>query len=255
MKIRSLALLALVSAVSLSPFAPLPAHAQKGATAQKAQASPEAVKILNRYIQVTGGAAAYAKVKTQQMTGKLELKAMGLSGAVTILTKEPNKFFMSQSIGGAGETKVAFDGKTGWSKDPLGTFRILKGKELVEARLQADTSATVKWEKLYRKIELKGKEAVNGSPAYKLVLTPKSGNTITQYYDVASGLLVRTDTVAVSPQGTFPTETYLTDYRVVDGVKIPFLTRIKLAAYEVTMTISSVKNNLAIPDSKFAPQK
>ncbi len=237
-------------------FVPLTAQAQKKETAPaKALASAEAVKILNRYVEVTGGVAAYSKIKTTQITGQMKIEAQGITGDFTILTKEPGKFLMTQKMASLGEFKAGFDGKTGWANDPLGGFRLLKGKELLDTQLQSDLSATLKWDKLYKKIELKGKEKVGNSLAYKLVMTPKSGNVVTQYYDVASGLLVRTDTISESPQGTFPTQMVFSDYLPVDGVKIPRTIQLKMGPIDASMKILSVKNNLPLSDSTFAPQK
>src|ERR1039457_2351124 len=43
---------------------------------------PEA--ILDKYVEVTGGRAAYEKIKTEVATGTLEITSIGLSGTLTI---------------------------------------------------------------------------------------------------------------------------------------------------------------------------
>ena len=245
----------LVALTTLTLFAPVSGFAQKSAPTRKVQASAEAVKILDRYILVTGGTAAYAKIKSTQVEGQMKMEAVGMSGEFTMLTKEPNKFLMTQKMANVGESRAGYDGKVGWSKDPLSGFRFLKGKELLDMQLQSDLGATVKWDKLYKKIELKGKQTIAGSPAYKLVMTPKSGNNVTQYYDVASGLLVRMDTLSQTPQGTFNIEMYFSDYTPIDGVKTPYTVKMKMVTFDILMKIVSVKNNVSIPNSKFAPPK
>ena len=41
---------------------------------------PKGETLLDKYIEVTGGKAAYAKIHSEMMTGTMEFPAMGLKG-------------------------------------------------------------------------------------------------------------------------------------------------------------------------------
>jgi len=44
----------------------------------------------------------------------------------------------------------------------------------------------------------------------------------------------------------------LSDYRDVEGVKVPFLIRQKMAGYELVVKMIVVENNAGIDDARFA---
>src|ERR1019366_3689049 len=52
---------------------------------------PEA--ILDKYVEVTGGRAAYEKIQTEVATGTLEIAGMGLSGMLTSYRAAPDKSY------------------------------------------------------------------------------------------------------------------------------------------------------------------
>jgi hypothetical protein len=105
-------------------------------------------------------------------------------------------------------------------------------------------------------LELKGIEKVGESDTYVLVGTPDNNlPSDIFYFDTKSGLLVRQDTTAISPEGKMPGKTFLEDYREVDGVKVPFKTRTVLPQFELITTFTEVKNNVAVESSKFVKPK
>jgi hypothetical protein len=62
--------------------------------------------------------------------------------------------------------------------------------------------------------------------------------------------------VAVGPTGKIPTETYLSDYRLLDGMQIPFKTRsIVSGIQEVIITYTDVKNNVPVDETLFNKPK
>ena len=52
---------------------------------------PKAETILDRYIEVTGGKAAYEKRKTEIATGTFEMAAMGVKGTITHYAASPTR--------------------------------------------------------------------------------------------------------------------------------------------------------------------
>jgi hypothetical protein len=100
-------------------------------------------------------------------------------------------------------------------------------------------------------MEVKGKEKVGSYETYLIEATPAEGSPEKFYFDVNTGLLVRHDAEAETPQGKTMFETYLEDYKVVDGIQIPHKT--KQASSEITFVIkiTEVKNNVEIDNAKF----
>lgn len=255
---------ALLAAAALTPA--VAARAEKPKAGAKPAAPAAAAKkislpkktgeqIFADFLAASGGQAAYDRVKSTVMVGKMTMAAQGLSGDLRMEYKAPNKFHAVQDISGFGKAEQGFDGKVAWSKDPLNGLRVLSGAELEQAKQSARQNQAFNWRDLYTKVEALEPRLVNGAPAYVVRATPKSGKSPqTMYFDAKSRLLVRTDQVVDSPNGKLPTESYLSDYRTVDGVKTPFKLRqvVGGGVAEVLMTFTSVKNNVPVDESVFA---
>jgi outer membrane lipoprotein-sorting protein len=210
-------------------------------------------EIFSRFVAATGGAAAYAKVKSQETKGTISIPAQGSSGSFVMRYKAPGKVVMSATMPGIGEMGQGYDGKIGWSRDPFSGTRTLQGAELAqivnELILSNNPGA---YNKVFSKIELLKPGKVGKQPALRVKLTPKVGGPQTLYFDPKTYLMLRRDAEVVTAQGSVPAENYFSDYRVVDGVKMPFKTRTVTGMGEQQMQISQVKNNLSLDDKIFS---
>lgn len=231
------------------------------AQAKKPAAKPKltAAQIMDRGGAALGPRAAWDRIKSSVMEGTLSTKDGSLKGSVTLRAKRPNKFVIRQNVTGVGVTLQGYDGKTGWTKDPMQGLRKLERAELAATRRAALFDAHLQWRKLYKKWELIGTRKVNGRNAYVVRLSPQIGRFTLEYHDTANFRLVRTDMVTETAQGPMPIEVYPSDYRKVDGVLVPYVIRQRMVRpegpVEVTIRIKSVKNNVTLADSLFAMPK
>ena len=105
------------------------------------------------------------------------------------------------------------------------------------------------------KFEVLPKEQVAGRDATVLVATPKVGPSMKLYFDPESGLLVRSVVRLNSPeQGEIEQMSEPSDYRTVDGVKVPHKIVNTSPGQTVTITITKVENNVALDDAIFVPK-
>lgn len=215
--------------------------------AQKGKLTAE--QVLEKSIQAMGGRTAMGKITSTWMKGTLQIQ--GIAGTFEIHQKTPNKYFMVQNLQGVGEFKQGYDGKIGWAQDPMSGVRKLEGAELEMTKREARHNAPLHWKELYKKVELLGTRKVGGATTHVVRMTPVKGKPVTQYFDAKTFLLVKVDMTVESPQGTVPTETFLSDYRTVNGVKFPFTLRQRVASMEVSMKVTEVKNNVPMKDSIF----
>jgi outer membrane lipoprotein-sorting protein len=234
-------------AFTLATLVALPALAQAP--------KPTAAQILDKNVAASGG-AAWLKVQSYVAQGTISVVAQSIKGTVKVQTQAPNKIAIAQNVEGAGNSLMGFDGTKGWSKDTALGLRDLSGPELGALKAQAALSLRpASWRSVYTSTTLVGTVKVNGAPAYRVKLTPKVGSPETQYFDVKTGLQVRADQVSETPQGKIPTESYPSDYRMVNGVKIPFKTRLLANNVEIIMQFTDVKINASVDDSAFAKPK
>ena len=237
--------------LAVLPVAAAPKKAAKPVGTRKPKLT--ASQVLDKYVVATGGQAAYDKITSLAIGGTLEMKAQGVSGTFAMKTKSPDKMLVTQTIQNIGDMKQGFDGKVGWSQDPINGLRTLQGPELEQMKFGAAQSGSKTWRQLYTKSEMLGYRKVGAAETYAIRVTPKVGKPIVMYYDTKSFLLLRTDMLAEGPQGTVPTESYTSDYRTVGGVKMPYATRQRVGGVaEVVMKVTEAKVNPAIDDSEFA---
>jgi len=217
-----------------------------------ADSMPSVDQIVAKYIDALGGKAALEKINSRMQKGSLDIPAMGAGGPMEIYEKAPNKTLTVINIAGFGAIQEGFDGTVAWAQDPQSGLREKSGVELTDAKLDAEFYKPLKIKELYPTLTLKGKEKIGDKDAYVVEAKPAAGSPEKWYFDTQTGLLVRQDTERESPQGKVPIETYLEDYKAVDGVKVPHTVRIANPQFSVTVQITEIKTNVAIEDSKFA---
>jgi hypothetical protein len=107
-------------------------------------------------------------------------------------------------------------------------------------------------------IELIGIGEVDKRPAYGLRFTSKhGGDPFVCFYDRETFLLVRIDhiqrvrTSRNRAETVYGVESIFRDYRVLDGIKLPFVIAIPRPEGDVIFEVSKVKTGVAIKDSVF----
>jgi len=234
---RKLALLALIGAF----------------TAFADDALPKAETILDHYVEVTGGKAAYAKRKTEISTGTVEFAAQGLKGSITRYAADPDKSYAIMELEGVGKIESGSVNGVSWEKSAMMGPRIKSGEEKTQSMREGVFNSALNWRKMFPTAETNGVETVEGEECYKVTLTPAQGKPETAYYSKKSGLEVKRATVAASPMGEVAVEAIVSGYKEFGGVLQPTKLVQKLAGQELVITIQSVKVNEELPPDRFDP--
>ena len=261
MKLKSTLVFTLVFLSSISIFGQKAEPAKPSApktddtkTAQTAKL-PTVQTILDKYVAAIGGRAANEKHKTRVTKATFEFAPMGIKGTSESYVAAPDKSYTKMNMQGIGEIVSGTDGKTAWTINPLQGNRDITGEELLQLKLTNNLYRETNLDKLYSSWTVKGIEKVGGKDAYVVTGTPAGLAPETFYFDAQTGLLVRTDSTLVSPEGKMPAQTFYEDYREVDGVKIPYKMRVVVPQAEIITMITEIKNGAAIEEAKFAKPK
>jgi len=227
-----------------------------GLTAAVAQTTPQATlpsadQVLDKYVKAIGGKAALEKLTSRVSKGTFEMDQLPGPAAEEIDAKAPNKQYMFTDLSGFGQARRGFNGAVGWEDNPQTGMRDITGTELAAMKRDADFYLAIKLRELYPKMTVKGKESVNGHDAYVIEATPQDGAAETMWFDADSGLLVRTEREAETPNGKVTMDVTFDDYREVDGIKLPFVMHVSLGDFAFVIKWSEVKHNLPIDDAKF----
>lgn len=214
---------------------------------------PKAETILDHYVEVTGGKAAYEKRKNSVETGTVELKAQGLKGSVTRYAAEPAEAYSVVEIEGVGKIEDGIDKGVAWDKNPMLGPQVMKGVEKAQHIREAAFNSPIHWRELNSKVETVGTETIDGELCYKVVLTPNEAPPETMYFQKKSGLPVKIVATMVSAMGEAPVEMIPTDYKNMGGILSPSKITQKLAGQEVVITVQDVKINQTLPADRFDP--
>jgi hypothetical protein len=152
----------------------------------------------------------------------------------------------------------AYDGKTGWQINPFQGSKVaepMSPEELRDAEEQADLDGPlVDWKSKGHKVELVGKEKVEGTDAWKLKVSLKNGNVQNIFLDADSFLDIRIEQKRTVRGTEVESEQTIGDYKDVDGLLLAhaFETNAKGQPEKQKLTIEKVELNVPIDDARFA---
>ncbi len=176
--------------------------------------------IIEDYIEAIGGKDKINAVKSVHTSMKTNL--MGQEATFESFQSAPDKFAMKINMAGMVMQEQKFDGKKALQAQMGNKKVITEGKELTEMKKQAVVFEQIHYSKGGFKLELKGIENVEGANCYKIVVTDSDGESVTEFYDVKSNLLVRTLKTQEGRGQQITITTDFKDYRDVSGIMMPY---------------------------------
>ena len=229
-----------------------------------------AQQVIDKNIAAHGGVDKLKAVKTVKATGTM-LAGPGIEVPVTMYAQNPGSMRMEISFQGLTAVQ-AYDAqsKTGWAimpfqgkKDP----EPMSADEVKEAQEQAEDGVSgpfVDWQSKGSKVELLGKDKVEGSDAYKIKLTRKNGDVEVYYIDADSFLEVKQEAKRTVRGSEVETESTFGDFKDVDGVVMPFAfesgakgsdrrQKMNIAKYEFNVPIDAKMFVMPAPAPAAAP--
>ncbi len=209
-------------------------------------------QVLNNYIQAIGGRNQLLAVKTRIMKGSLSAPILGNDIPWELRAKAPSKRLTTMNIPSMGPTQEGFNGVSGWTCSSFAGLSEKTGDELENTKREVDFYREINLKQLYSKWALAGRQKLENNETYVLEAVPTKGATEKLYFDTQSFLLIRRDVEIQSSEGKVQAAMYFEDYRVVDGIKLPFIMRMtspEMAKF--TLKIAQISHNLNLDDSQF----
>jgi outer membrane lipoprotein-sorting protein len=221
-----------------------------------ARQNPSVDDIVAKNLQAKGGLEKIRAVQTLKQTSKMSLPG-GIVGTLTMYGKRPNMTRQELTLTAIGMTVInAFDGQTAWSVNPMqgmATPTVVTGPmaELVKEQSDFDGPLVDYKTKGYT-VEFVGTETLGTRKVYHLKLTRKDQRVQHCYIDVETNL--ETKTTGETPTGLAEQE--MSDYRDVDGLKMPFLVRTIFGGVEqVKIEVEKIEVNARFDDGVFKMPK
>ena len=178
-------------------------------------------EILATHIESRGGMDAINALETLKFSGTMDMGG-GMEAPLSIEFKRPDKLRMEFTMQGMTGI-MAYDGEIGWSIMPFmgkTTAEKMADDQLEQVKEQADQveGFLINHEEKGHKIELVGKEEVEGTEAYKLKVTTANGDERTVFLDTDYCLEFRQEGQREAMGQKMNVKVNIGDYKEVGGV-------------------------------------
>jgi hypothetical protein len=213
---------------------------------------PPARSILDRYVEAVGGADAFAKHTSRHAKGRISMPAQGVGGQMELLAARPDLMRVRMSIDGVGEIQSGYDGKVGWSVNPLTGPMLLEGTALQQTRADADFDAVLHSDKQFTSLETVERTTFEGRPAYKVRAVRTTGDEDFEFFDAETGLMLGAIVTRESPMGPVKATHVTADYKPFGPIKIATRIVQRMMGTEQVITIESVEFDTLEP-AAFVP--
>ena len=217
--------------------------------------SQDADEIVNKYVNAMGGLDKIQAIKTIKLKGKVT--AGGMDIPFSEICKRPLMVVMESTIQGM-TMKQVYDGTQGWMINPFMGKKDpdLMSKDAEKAiKRNADFEGQlINYKDKGSKIELIGKEDLEGSQVYNIKLTDKDNDLTNFYIDADSYLLVKQNDKIKVDTKEITAESILSNYKQVNGVLFPYSIESKSPDNPMgnaKIVVDSIEINMTVDDSIF----
>jgi len=210
---------------------------------------PAAAALLAKYERAIGGSSVLAGLKTR--IDKYTVAEPGGTWTAETFRQAPNKWAEATTRGQNTVTTWVFDGAGAKIVSPAGS-RSVTGLDRDDMAFTADFWRDLKLSERYSSAETIERARIDGGDMY-VVRGHVKGSAIEEqlWLDAESGLLRRRMTYKPTALGSLADQTDFEDYRVVDGVKVPFLVKTATGAFATIRTYTEIRFNARIDDTRF----
>jgi len=206
-----------------------------------ADADMTAEKVLETYLTAIGGAEKVKAIKTAKIS--MDANVMGTALNIAFFYDSQNgRYGQKLSIAGNVMQKTTLaDGKASMSVQ--GQQTELTGDQLEAVKLNSYLFPEAIYQEMGYTLTFDGLKDVDGTPAYKVIISASSGAKLINYYAQESGLKIKYENPASG-------DTFYSDYQAKDGVLLPMAWTIKSPAIPAPLEgkVTSLELNVPITD-------
>lgn len=218
-------------------------------SAVRAETLPTGKELTDKMVAASGGREKIAAIKSMMV--KSTMASPMINGTVIVYQMEDGRVLNTTQLGGMGEVKQVYDGKVGWTTNPM-TGTALMTEEEIGLMKRSGFKSMLNPEENYKSFEVTGSEQVDGKDTYVVKTVSKEGQEATSYVDKATSLPVQIKMTMKNPQmGEIPMTMKITEYKDFDGLKLPKTMTQEVMSTVITVTIDEVKQNVEPPAGSF----
>ncbi len=210
---------------------------------------PNGEKLVEKYLQALGKASDLNQLSSRVEKGKAVIlpgrefpldNAYQGSDKLISITHMPD-----------GDLATGYNQNGGWQVFPGRPLHDMSEAELHAAKLDSTFYFPLHVKELYSEFKTTGVDKIGGHAVYVVTGRREKQSPVRLYFDTESGLLLRLVRYDETPLGPLPVQVDHSDYREVNGIKIPFTRTTARPGRRITIKIEQVEQNTKIDDSKF----
>lgn len=210
-------------------------------------------QIFDKYLAAVGGTAALEKVPSLTARGSIIQRRPGRNFTPVPLQIDSRASGMHLATTGGGQNQnlTSYSSAGGWARGGAANPRDLRAQEIEVAKLEDAFNLPAQLKGLLLEAKVANPESFGGRELY--VITGKTRNLpmLKLWFEKDSGMLARLDYHTSSVFGSYPTRIEHSDYRDLNGRKVPYSWRI---AQTRNREYTYVMDNIAaapVEDGKF----
>jgi hypothetical protein len=127
---------------------------------------------------------------------------------------------------------------------------ILDSLQAQQTRQQADFYSSLYPDDQITSLETVADTTFEGTRSYQVKVTTAWGESYHEFFDRETGLIVGSQRTQASPMGNIEILTLVSDWRTVEGMRVPFKSVQRTMGIEQVVTIAQVEVT-TVPDSVF----
>lgn len=215
-------------------------------------------QILDKNLAAIGGSDALKAIQTITISAKMVMGGGAMEAPMFMQMKRPNKIRTEITIQGR-KIITGYDGTDGWMINPMqgnNEPQKMPERQLKSAAQEAEIETALGALKTIRDaghtVELVGKEDVEGSPAYRIKVTRKSGDVHTYFLDAEKFLPTKEISKVPTAGQEMEIESFPGNYKKVGGIVIAHAVEQKAGGRSIVqVTIDKIEVNLPMDDTIF----
>ena len=211
-------------------------------------------QIFDKYMAALGGSNAVGNASSLVAKGVVIQRRPGREFPITqleISSKAPGKAIMVTRVGQA-ENTLAYNGGNGWARAGAGPARDLRATEVDAAILEDTFNLPRQLKQSLTDLKVMPPERFEGREWYVVSGRTKSLPQVKLYFSEDSGMLTRLVYYTDSIIGQYPTRIEYSDFRAVNGAKVPYRWVISQTRNREYTYVMDTVQAASLDDSKFA---
>jgi Photosynthetic reaction centre cytochrome C subunit len=221
----------------------------------QAAGQPSPDQVLDKYFKAIGGADKIAGITSFTAKGTWQGYEDTEQHPLQIYAKTPNQRTTIVDNRGA-LTTTTYDGRNGWIAAPYTdvpvTLVTLGGSDLDNAQVDAEFSFPARIKQSLSDLRVGPPLLIGDTDVTILQGYSSAKSPVKLYFDTETGLLVRMVRYTTSRVGRQPTQFDYSDYRDVNGIKMPFHWVTTWVDGRSKTQLTEVQLNVPIDQAKFA---